>query len=288
MGLFDSLEQLEPEIEQRVLRAPFPYIGSKRQSIRNILPNLPYRNAYIEVFGGSGVVLFNRRKSKVDVYNDRFGGIVCFYRCLKDKDKMDGVIDWLNKSIMAKEEYYHCRDTWRDCTDEVERAAKWYYSVVYSFGGKGAQWGRGCTGYSKAGLHISKTKDFQEIHNRLQNVQIENASWEKIMTDYDSPDAVFYLDPPYIATSNDGYCHDMKPDEHRYMLDKIHKMSGFVALSGYSNSLYEGYDWDDRITWEVKCTFVGNANTAGNKKEHLKGLESYGDAEEVLWIKEAR
>lgn len=288
MGLFDSLEQLDPEAEQRVLRAPFAYLGSKRQSIRNILPHLPYRNSYIEVFGGSGVILLNRHKSNLDVYNDRFGGVVCFYRCLKDPKKMDAIIDWLNNSIMAKEEYYFCRDTWQDCNDPIERAARWFYSVLYSFGGKGRQWGRGCTGYSKAGLHVGKTKTFQDIHNRLLNVQIENASWEKIMNDYDSSDAVFYLDPPYVATSNDGYHYDMKTDEHRYMLDTIHKMKGFVALSGYSNTLYEGYDWDDRIAWEVTCTLGGNANTEGNKKAHLKGLETYGKCEEVLWIKEAR
>ena len=291
MGLFDSLDAMTNEVdqlEQRIVRAPFSYIGSKMKSVRKILPNLPYRKSYIEVFGGSGVLLLNRSKTQLDVYNDRFGGIVCFYRCLRDKEMMEQLIEWLNNCIMSKEEYYWCKETWQDCTDEIERAARWYYSMVYSFGSKGQQWGRKTTSKTSAGCIVNKIVGFKEVHDRLQNVQIENASWPKILQDYDCPEAVFYLDPPYVGTCNEGYHFDMSHDEHRNMLEMIQDMEGFVALSGFSNSLYDSYDWDDRITWEVTCTFAGNSNTAGNKKEHLKGLEQYGQSEEVLWIKEAR
>lgn len=289
MGLFDELERNTAEIEDvPIVRAPFGYIGSKLHSAKYILPFLPYRNSYIEVFGGSGVVLINRRPSKLDVYNDRFGGIVAFYRCIKDKNLCDELIQWLDVTIHAKEEYHFCKQTWKDCTDLIERAGRWYYSMSYSFGNKGAVWGRTVSSTPQAGMIRNKLTNFDAVHRRFANVQIENCSWEKILNDYDHEDAVFYLDPPYVGTSNDGYHYNMSHDDHRRMLETIMSMEGFVALSGFANSLYDGYDWDARHTWKVKCTLAGNANNEGNKKAHLKGLECYHDAEEVLWIKEAR
>jgi len=282
--LFAGMEH-EPEDEVRIKRAPFGYVGNKRSSAKHILPMLPYRKRYIEVFGGSGVILLNRRPSEIDVYNDRFGGVVCFYRCLKDPIKYAAMCEWLKVCVNAKEEYAWCRETWRDCTDDVERACRWYYSMHYSFGSKGGNWGR-TVGTSPTSAPSNKFPLFETAHQRLRSVQIENASWRKILTDYDSDESVFYLDPPYVATDSGGYKYSMSPDDHREMLDFIQDMEGFVALSGFTNSLYDGYDWDDRITWEVTCPLTGNANNEGNNKAHMAGLECSAKAEEVLWIKE--
>ena len=285
MGLFDDIDRLTET--EKIVRAPFGYPGSKRKSIRHLLPLLPYREKYIEVFGGSGVVMLNRKRSKLDVYNDRFGGVVCFYRCIKDAKKLEKLCELLQCTIYAREEYQHCRDTWQNTEDEIERAAKWYYSVVYSFGSKGRTWGRitGSNG-GLAGRIQSVLPAFQTIHDRLQHVQIENRSWELLLKEYDSDDAVFYLDPPYCDTDRAGYHHGMKADDHRDMLNTIMSMKGFVAISGFANSLYDGFDWDNRHTWDTICTMSGNSNTEGNNKEHLKGLEKYGEVEEVLWVKE--
>jgi len=287
LGLFDGLED-DDITDEPVLRAPFGYVGSKTKSLKHILPMLPYGKSYIEVFGGSGVVLLNRRASKLDVYNDRFGGVVCFYRCLRDPAMFDELTDWLENTVHAKEEYIECRATWKDCHDPVERAARWYYSMAYSFGSKGDAWGRTVNSAGMAGQIRRKIAGFDKVHRRLESVQFENASWEKILRDYDNSDAVFYLDPPYVATDSGGYHYAMNHDDHRKMLNYIQGMEGFVALSGFSNPLYDDFQWDDRISWNVTCTMAGNSNTEGNGKAHMKGLEGYHSAEEILWIKEAR
>ena len=288
MGLFDDLDNTDVTEETPVLRAPFGYMGAKTRSLKHILPMLPYRNSYIEVFGGSGVALLNRRSSKLDVYNDRYGGIVSFYRCLRDKEKFDALIGWLELTVHSKEDYLFCRDTWKDCNDIVERAGRWYYSVAYSFSSKGTAWGRTVSSTPLAGQIRRKLPAFDAVHRRLENVQIENSSWEVMFRDYDNSEAVFYLDPPYVATDTTMYKYTMNHDDHRRMLQTIMDAKGFVALSGFSNTLYDGYDWDDRISWEVTCTLTGNANNERNCKAHLDGLESYHQAEEVLWIKEAK
>ena len=113
MNLFDMFESLEKgEIRETYIRAPFGYPGGKSRSVKKILPLLPYRKAYIEAFGGAASILLARDKSKLEVYNDRFGGVVAFYRCIRDKEKMNKLIERL-KIVPghSREEFIWCKET---------------------------------------------------------------------------------------------------------------------------------------------------------------------------------
>jgi len=42
----------------------------------------------------------------------------------------------------SREEYYYCRDTWRDEEDDILRAVKWFVAARQNFSGQhGAGWG---------------------------------------------------------------------------------------------------------------------------------------------------
>lgn len=290
MDLFNELDrQTTPEEPNTIIRAPFGYVGGKRRSVKYILPYLPYRERYIEAFGGSGVVLINRQKSAYEVLNDRYAGVTAFYRCLKDPEMTKALVDWIEYSIIGREEFYFCRDTWSDCDDPIERACRWYYLVSQSFGNKCVCYGR-TLGPGTLNKMRGKIPKLPEIHERIKSVHIENMDWRRVLKEYDHPDAVFYLDPPYLE-SNSAYKCEMPKADHKELLDTIFEMQAFVAVSGYPCNLYDSYDWDNSNEWEIVCTFTGNSNTgngAGNNKENVAGLESYGKAKEKLWIKEAR
>lgn len=270
---------------QRTLKAPLNYPGSKRASLPELLPHLPYRGAYIEPFGGSAAVLLARNPEKLEVYNDRYGGVVEFYRCLQGAN-CDRLIERLDLTVHSREEWEYCFVNWQEPSEPVERAARWYYMRYYSFGGKGAAFGRNTKPQQPyAGKLRNRLLDFPEIHERLRQVQIENLDWREIIEDYDSKDAVFYMDPPYYEVENAGiYTSDMKQADHRDLLNTIFSMKGFVALSGYSNALYDDskYNWDERITWSRR-----DRMDAGVCNEHNKREASFrGIKEEVLWIKD--
>ena len=291
--LLDMMEELEGNSakpnKDHFLRAPFGYPGGKTKSVRYIIEHLPQRGIYVEPFGGSAAVMLARNPSKLEVFNDRYAGVVAFYRVMRDEKKTRAFIDWMDLNVHSREEWVLCRDTWETVDDDVERAARWYYMTVYSFSQIGRNFGRATSVRGRmAGKIRNKLELFAKIHERFQYVQVENLDWQECVYDYDDKDAVFYMDPPYIDASAGAHKHTMSQDDHRQLLDTIFHIKGFVALSGYSNPLYEDREWDKRFSWDSFVSLQSLAYTEGNKKDHLEGHEERKHAEEVLWIKEAR
>jgi len=288
MDLFDDLDRhTTPKTKDTIVRAQLNYPGGKTKSVHKIIPHLPYREKYIEPFGGSAAVLLARYPSTLEVYNDRYGGVVAFYRCMRNETKMQRLCDLLDLTVHSREDFVWCKATWDKVDDDVERAARWYYMLSYSFGGLSRNFGRSTSGRGTlSGKIRNAIKKFPEIHNRFKKVQVENQDWYDCIHDYDSEDAVFYIDPPYIEADSGIYKNKMTIDDHRRLLTTIFDLKGFVAVSGYNNPLYENQDWDDRIEWDAHVSIQSLAYTEGNRKQQLEGLEKRGKSAEVLWIKE--
>ena len=287
MGLFDGVDALTQDDDYEILRAPFAYPGGKSRSIKHITPHLPYRNTYVEPFGGSAAVLLARQPSKIEVYNDRFGGVTSFYRCLRDPLMFNAMVDWLELTVQSREEFLYCRDTWADYDDGIERAARWYYMTMYSFGALGRNFGRATTGTTTtAGMIQRKLPKFHAIHERFQNVIVENRNALSMLTEFDSHDTVFYLDPPYVDAHSGTYKNEMSVSEHRELIELIFSLDGFVAVSGFQNPLYDDNPWDDVLDWEVFCSIDPCAHTKGNNRQAHEFSGGRKNQKERLWIKE--
>lgn len=270
-NLFDCFADDQDFDETTIVKAPMNYPGNKIQSLKNLLPLIPYDKKYIEVFGGSASVLINRSPSKFECYNDRHSGFTDFYIALQSKETMQMLKEAIELYPHSREFFYWCKETLNKDVGVV-RGAKWYYMVQTSFAGRGQTWGF----VTKSGAPIAKKiathiPNFDIIHNRFKNVQIENMDWRIMFDKYDDYDTVFYLDPPYLGTGT--YDFMMTKKDHRDMCDRIFELKGFVALSGYANDIYDQYPWDGVHMF-----------TIDNKM--CVDLEHRGDFQEYLWIKE--
>lgn len=292
LSMLEDLNEGEALIEPRkdVARAAFGMPGGKHKSIQYLLPHLPYRKKWIDHFAGTFVVTLNRQESTLDVCNDRYSGITSFYRCLQNKEKIEQLVTRLRLApSLGREEFYHCKNTWCDETDDVERAAKWYYMMRCSVIGKGDVFARSTN--ARPPIKLDSSLDlFWPIHYRLRGVIIENLDFEQCFNDYDSQDTVHYFDPPYLGTDTGAYRHGGKgwnEEDLTRLLKCIRRAKGFCALSGYMDErIDKALNWTDRRKWKAKAWSEVNAFTEENNKKAYVNVQKVDEVEEVLWIKE--
>lgn len=268
-------------VADKIISRPFGYHGSKGRSAKYILPQLPYSDIFVDVFGGCGIITLNRRPSKkLDVYNDAWSGVANFFKVCRDPDKTELLLEQLNMMIPSKELFYEYK-IW-DVGDDIERAARWYYMIQSSYGSLGRNWG-----YSRRDFVSNKwLKDldmYPLIRRRFQEVQVDNEDFRTCFKNYDSPHTVFYCDPPYLGTHQPGsYVHKFTEDDHRDFLSCVTSAKGFVAVSHYPNELYNSRGWSDIKEW----TITGSNHGAQTESNHRLGAKIHDERTERLYIKD--
>jgi len=290
MSLLDQFDNLErwasrPGDPNQILRAPFGWPGGKSKSVMDIVPHLPNTRTYIEPFGGAGSVLLARGPSQFEVFNDRYSGVTAFYKVLQTPELYMKLIERLDLTIHSKEYWHWCKDSWKNPDDPVERAARWYIMVLYSFGAMGRNWARLRKVSVPLGNKMHKHLEmFPIIHERIKRVQIDNEDAFKLLRLHDSKETVFYLDPPYVGAYEGAYTYMMSTDRHMELLDIVFDLEGFVAVSGYDNRWYGERDWDNKIEFmKTVCLTPGGETENASRNLTQKRIK----AKECLWIKEA-
>lgn len=286
LAAYESVED-RGDTRETYQRAPFSYPGNKTESLKQILPRLPYLDTFVDVFGGSGVVTLNRSSCKLDVYNDRHSGVTAFFRVVRQPKLMQQLAERIALSLHGREEFMWSRDTWQKVIDDdVEMAARWYVSVQSSFAGRGAYFGRVTQGLGTMWRKIQENLTlFNDIGHRFLTIQIENADWRTLFKDYDSLVTVFYLDPPYIG--HNIYQHGMTRNDHAEMCEKIFQCKGFFALSGYENDIYPKFPWDSVYSWEVSDMMTTMATKTETSVVCGMEMSRKNKQVEYLYIKES-
>jgi DNA adenine methylase len=91
--------------------------------------------------------------------------------------------------------------------------------------------------------YLSSIEGLDRIVERFKEVMVECLPAIEILKKYDSAEALFYVDPPYVPeTRFDGkaktYGVEMTYEDHEKLLDVILSMKSRVILSGYDSELY--------------------------------------------------
>lgn len=111
---------------------------------------------------------------------------------------------------------------------------------------------------------LGSVEGLSEIAQRLLRVQIEHAPAVEVIQRYDSPETLFYCDPPYPHESRGdtrAYAYEMTNEAHEHLAYVLHCAKGKVAVSGYPsklmNTLYADWlrvDAPPRTIHSVKTT----------------------------------
>lgn len=221
-----------------------PYLGSKFSVLPWLLPLLPRTKAWVEVFGGSMVVTINREPVPIETYNDINGNIVNFFRVLRDNP--DELITKLYLTPHSRQEY---EDAWFNPDDTaIEQARKFFVRMRQSVLATGSQnrkkgWLSAtretrCRISEATNKYLRSVDLLHQIVERLKMIQIENRSYDFILTSYDTPDTLFYLDPPYDLekrSNGNDYQFDFTEQDHHNLKEKLAGVTGKWAVSGYDS-----------------------------------------------------
>ncbi len=230
-----------------------------------IISMLPTHSVYVEPFGGMASVLMAKTRSKLEVVNDLNGDVVNLYRVLRDPILAQKLHDQLVLTPHARAEHAKACIA---CEDMVERARRLIIRLAMSFSASvGIKCGK--TGFrsklagttSQANTFAGYPQHISGFTDRLKGVTIENLPALDLLTHYDSPGTLFYVDPPYVhetRTHENAYSHEMSNEDHEEMANSLNNIKGMAIVSGYRcelyDSLYEGWHRVDKDTWADKAS----------------------------------
>ena len=261
------------------LRSPIKWFGGKGRMLDKLLPILERapHTYYVEPFGGGASVLMAKKPVAVETYNDLDGALYEFFMTLANDEDFERFYRKVAVLPYSRRLYDECRAAWAGQSERFERVWRWYVVARMSFGGRfGAHWGSVVTASSRGradtvGNWQSALDRLPRIHERLQRVQIENADALRIIERYDTPDTLFYLDPPYVHDTrrDTRYRHEMTDADHAALVDRLLCIQGRAALSGYDHPVYErlvNAGWDV-LRWNTACSAAGHTRATGIQGE---------------------
>lgn len=249
-----------------------------------IIDHFPEHRVYVEPFGGAASVLVRKNRSYAEVYNDLDKQAVNLFRVLQDPPKAKRLIELLNLTLYAREEF---ELAFEPIKGDVENARRLVVRSFMGFGsdacGKATASSRGfrpSTGF-RAVSNASGTSPARDWANyptalgilveRFRGVVIECRDALECMSQHDSPETLHYVDPPYIhstrTTQRGKYNHEMTDADHRKLVQFLGKLKGAVIVSGYDHEIYHKLGWEtikrkafaDGAAERVECLWLNQA-----------------------------
>jgi DNA adenine methylase len=231
-----------------VTRPLLRYHGGKYQIAPWIISFFPPHRVYVELFGGGGSVLLRKGRAHEEIYNDLDSDIVNLFRVARDNGAE--LKRRLSLTPFARDEFNLAFYYTADPLESARRA------VVRAFMGRatsaatGVLRGKPSTGFrantDKCGKPASRVwasyaDALDAVIGRLRGVVIENRNALEVIDQHDSPQTLFYADPPYLLSTRDAgtdYRYEMTEADHAALAAKLNAAQGMAVVSGYDSGLY--------------------------------------------------
>jgi DNA adenine methylase len=205
--IFNNQETLKPTRE--VPRSALRYFGGKWALAPWIIDHMPQHRVYVEPFGGAASVLLRKPRSRVEVYNELDDEIVGIFRVIQNPVQCRELIKRLRRTPYSRREFERAFEI---STEPVERARRAIIRCYMSFHHSAlfnpkkttfadARHNRG--GSSKSSEWASYPRTLAAVCRRLSSVIIENSDALRVIRVQDSPDTLFFVDPPYVMSTRD-------------------------------------------------------------------------------------
>ena len=221
----------------------FRYPGSKTKVVPEIIGYLPKNYAdmcWVDAFGGSGIVSYYKKESKLEVFNDLDEGISAIFYCLLFKfeeliwrlrweQHSEVILRWINKPTHLNEH-----------SSVVDKAISKLYQLRYTFGGKVPN---NAPSFTK-NVDYFETKSFDTYfrildldiwlkwQKRFKSFQIMGRTAVRVIKSFDTKDMIVYCDPPYIVSEKGKhYQINFTEEDHIELAETLKGIEGKFLLS---------------------------------------------------------
>jgi len=195
---------------------------------RRIIAALPEHATYVEPFAGGAQIFFHKNPSPVEILNDLDGEIVNFYRAVQCH--YEELVRHLRFSIVSRRLFELLTATDPKYLTDVQRAARFFYLQKNSFGGRVIRQNYHYTIAKRSNYTPSRIPEIiEKTHQRLQGVQVESLPYEQILAKYDSPETLFYCDPPYFR--RELYRFNFSEADFSLLAQRLGQIKGRFVLS---------------------------------------------------------
>lgn len=261
-----------------ITRPAIRYHGGKFALSNWIISHFPGHVSYCEPYCGGANVLLRKPRSLIETINDKDDEVINFFDVLLGQT--DDLIHRIGYTPYSRRIWERA---WQNCGETpVQRALDFYIRSWMTFGSGQRKNRSGWRYMRRNSANIpatdwTKTDHLWQIANRLRGVQIECDDALAVIRRYDTPNTLFYVDPPYLPETRydqDGdYRHELSLDDHRILALALNEVQGMVILSGCPSSLYE----DLYAGWRCIKKAVYNNGKSQNAKHKAPKTE-------CLWL----
>lgn len=224
------------------MRPLISYYGGKQRIASKIVPFLQAipHTVYAEPFAGGLAVLYAKPipfginfAYYREAINDTSGLLVNLYRVAQQHpEEFSRLIDL---TPYAKDEYSRAVEICKNHQkyDELEKAWAYFVSINTSFCHQlNNGWGRSVVSKNLAATWEHRKIRLPQALGRLQHVHVDNQDALAFISSWDSPQTLFYVDPPYLGT-NQGHYSGYTEKDYQALCDLLDNIEGSYVLSGY-------------------------------------------------------
>lgn len=254
------------------VKSPIKWIGGKSALAKWILPFFPDHKIYIEPFVGGCNVIAQKDPTYSEIVNDLNGELVHFLMFIKDDDNLNKLIYELEHRPYSRELFNKYK--WEPLPeDPLELAVRFFYKVRSAFNGGGSKyklgWSTPVKDVNKRNSYMKSLGELKAFQQRMLEVHIENNDFEQVINQYDCPEALHYIDPPYLGKEA-MYAGGFSFEDHQRLANCLHQIKGKVIISYYHEEeilkLYPGWHVEYK---ETSTNFHNHRPDLDNKRTEM-------------------
>lgn len=199
--------------------------GGKFRSAGTIVELMPPHKIYVEPFVGGGAVFYRKYPVGKEVLNDRDVEIIFANRFIRDMTPAQ--FEQLKEFNWKRDKARFAKVKGMTPKTDLERFYKFYYLKTGSFASGGKEINP---------IVVGKVKSLDGLwkcHERLARVKLHAGDYMSMIDKYDSPDTLFYLDPPYPGRAFVGGRAEeaFTEDDLRKLIERLGRTKGKFMLS---------------------------------------------------------